>query len=297
MEWFCRDCPRNCGVRRNETAGSGYCRSAALPQVVRAAPHFGEEPCISGTRGAGSIFFSGCNLRCIYCQNAEISRIPRGRALDAAGLRDLMLRLQDTGVHNIELITASHHTRVIAEALSSCRLSVPVVWNSSAYEKPETLRLLDGLVQVYLPDLKYLHAETAGRYSLAPDYPEIAVAAIDEMLRQRGSFQLDESGLLRSGVLIRHLILPGNAEESRDVIDLVADRYPPGSVLFSLMSQYTPMPSAAVFPELSVPVSEEENSALIHYLSVRGLGDGYWQELSSSGTADIPPFDGTGLDF
>ncbi len=297
MQWTCRDCPRNCGILRNENTGTGYCRSSAFPRIVRAAPHFGEEPCISGSRGAGCIFFSGCNLRCVYCQNAEISRTPAGRPLDAAGLRDLMLRLQDTGVHNIELVTPTHHTRIIAEALSSCRLSVPVVWNSSAYEKPETLRLLDGLVQVYLPDLKYLHTETSRRYSSAPDYPEVAVSAIDEMLRQRGFFRLDDSGLLQSGVLIRHLILPGNTEESRDVIDLVADRYPHGAVLFSLMSQYTPMPSAGRFPELSVPVSQEENSALLHYLRVRGLNDGYWQENSSADASYIPSFDGTGLDF
>ena len=172
-----------------------------------------------------------------------------------------------------------------------------MVWNSSGYELPETLRLLDGLVQVYMPDLKYLHAGTSGRYSSAPDYPEAVVPAIDEMFRQRGNYRVDDQGILQSGVLIRHLILPGNIEESRDVIDLVADRYPKGSVLFSLMSQYTPMGSAEAFPELSRTVSSEENEALLHYLHQRGLDDGFWQEPSAAGTESIPSFDGTGLDF
>ena len=297
MEFLCSDCPRSCSALRTETAGSGFCRAPALPQVIRASPHYGEEPCISGSRGAGTIFFTGCSLRCVYCQNREISRQPSGKIMNAGELRDLMLRLQDTGVHNIELVTPTHHTRVIAEALEEAKLSVPVIWNSSGYEKPESLRMLEGLVQVYLPDLKYLHRETAGRYSAAPDYPETVVPALDEMFRQRGAYQMNEEGLLVSGVLIRHLILPGNTEESRDVIDLVADRYPAGSVLFSLMSQYTPMADSVRFPELSRTVSEEENEALIHYLRVRGLTEGYWQELSSAGRENIPAFDGTGLDF
>ena len=297
MKFICSDCPRNCAALRTEESGSGFCQSPSLPTVVRAAPHHGEEPCISGTRGAGTVFFSGCSLRCVFCQNASISRHPAGRALTAAELRDVMLRLEDAGVHNIELVTPTHYTRVIAEALSRAGLRIPVVWNSSGYEKPETLRMLDGLVQVYLPDLKYLHPESAGRYSSAPDYPEAVAPALDEMFRQRGPFRLDENGLLRSGVLIRHLILPGNMEESRDVIDFVSERFPAGSVLFSLMSQYTPMGRSGRFPELGRTVTPEENDALVHYLRVRGLTDGYWQEPASSGTESIPIFDGTGLDF
>lgn len=297
MEYQCSDCPRRCGALRTDVRGSGYCRAPALPHVIRAAAHFGEEPCISGSRGAGTVFFTGCSLRCVFCQNHKISRAVSGIALSADALCDLMLHLQDTGVHNIELVTPTHYTRVIAEALSKAELSIPVVWNSSGYELPETLRLLDGLVQVYMPDLKYLHAGTSGRYSSAPDYPEAVVPAIDEMFRQRGNYRVDDQGILQSGVLIRHLILPGNIEESRDVIDLVADRFPKGSVLFSLMSQYTPMGSAEAFPELSRTVSSEENEALLHYLHQRGLDDGFWQEPSAAGTGSIPPFDGTGLDF
>ena len=297
MEYICSDCPRNCRALRTETAGSGFCLAPSLPQAVRAAPHFGEEPCISGTRGAGTVFFTGCSLRCVYCQNGEISRKPFGKAFTAEALRDLMLRLQDSGVHNIELVTPTHHTRVLAEALRLAALRVPVIWNSSGYEKPETLRMLEGLVQVYLPDLKYLCAETARRYSAAPDYPEAVIPALDEMFRQRGPYRMGNDGLLQSGVLIRHLIFPEHLEESRDVIDFVADHFPSGGVLFSLMSQYTPMPAASAFPELQRPVTREENDALLHYMRIRGIRDGYWQEPASSGRESIPLFDGTGLDF
>ena len=237
MEQICSDCPRACQAQRTGNAGGGVCVSPMLPRVIRAAPHYGEEPCISGTRGAGTIFFSGCNLRCVFCQNREISRKSVGRILSVSELRTLMLRLRDQGVHNIELVTPTHFTRVIAEALDGLELGIPVVWNSSGYEKAETLRLLEGLVQVYMPDLKYLNSDTAKRYSAAADYPEVATAAISEMVRQRGSCRFDDAGLLQSGVLIRHLILPGHSAESMDVIDYVADSFSPGTVLFSLMSQ------------------------------------------------------------
>lgn len=297
MNPLCRDCPRHCDAPRTDTSAGGVCLSPLLPRVVRAAPHYGEEPCISGVRGAGTIFFSGCNLRCVFCQNREISRSCVGKTLSVPELRDVMLHLRDEGVHNIELVTPTHFTRVIAEALAGVDLGVPVVWNSSAYESVETLRLLDGLVQVYLPDLKYLSAETARRYSAAADYPEAAKAAIGEMFRQRGSYQLDGDGLLQSGVLIRHLILPEHAAESMDIIDYVADTFPAGSVLFSLMSQYTPMPGLERYPELMRPVTADENANLIHYMHVRRLQDGFWQELSSVGDESIPLFDGSGLDF
>ena len=297
MEQICSDCPRQCGALRSDTQAGGVCLSPLLPRVVRAAPHFGEEPCISGTRGAGTIFFSGCNLRCVFCQNREISRRSTGRTLSVPELRNLMLHMRDEGVHNIELVTPTHFTRTIAEALSSVTLGIPVVWNSSAYERVETLRMLDGLVQVYMPDFKYLSPETAARYSAAEDYPEVAVKAIEEMYRQRGAYHLDNDGMMQSGVLIRHLILPGHTDESMDVIDFVADRFPKGSVLFSLMSQYTPVPGLEKYPELCRQLSSEESGNLIHYMAVRHLEDGFWQDLSSVGEENIPLFDGSGLDF
>ena len=293
--YLCKDCPRGCSAWRDEATGKGFCGCAALPSLVRAAPHFGEEPCITGTRGSGAVFFSGCNLKCVFCQNHTISRGQTGTPVTPEKLRDILLRLRDTGVHNINLVTPTHFTRVIAEALSGLELGIPVVWNSSGYESAEMLRMLDGLVQVYLPDLKYTDASLAARYSAAPNYFEAASAAIEEMFRQRGVFRMDEDGILQSGVMIRHLILPENEENSMNVIDYVADTFPRGSVLFSLMSQYTPMPEAEKFPELKKRVSPETNEMLCHYLKTRGIDTGYWQEVSSATEELIPAFDGTGI--
>ena len=295
---LCFDCPRRCGALRTPESSAGFCRSPSLPHVIRASPHYGEEPCISGVRGAGTIFFTGCNMRCVFCQNREISRSgATGRTVSVPQLRDLMLRLRDTGVHNIELVTPTHYARIIAKALDGLELGIPVVWNSSGYDSVETLRMLDGLVQVYLPDLKYRSSETARRFSSAPDYPEVAALALEEMFRQRGPYVMGEDSLLISGLLIRHLILPGHTGESMDVIDFVADSFPRDSVLFSLMSQYTPMAEYSSAPELCRTVTNEENRNLIHYMQTRHICSGYWQEVSSAGRSEIPDFDGTGLDI
>lgn len=295
MDVFCNDCPRQCGAKRGPIEPGGVCRSPALPRVSRAAPHFGEEPCISGVRGSGTVFFTGCNLRCVFCQNREISRGGgTGEILSVPALRDLMLRLRDQGVHNINLVTGAHFIRPIAEALQGLDLGIPVVWNSSGYESVDSLRLLEGLVQVYLPDFKYWKPALAKRYSLAEDYPAVAAAAIREMFRQTGPYVLDEDGMLRRGVLIRHLILPGQDLNAMDVIDFAAEEFPAGSVLFSLMSQYTPMPGLENFPELQQRVDAETNLRLIAYLQKRGL-EGYWQEPEAATDEMIPAFDGTGL--
>ena len=295
MDVFCNDCPRQCGAKRGPIEPGGVCRSPALPRVSRAAPHFGEEPCISGVRGSGTVFFTGCNLRCVFCQNREISRGGgTGEILSVPALRDLMLRLRDQGVHNINLVTGAHFIRPIAEALQGLDLGIPVVWNSSGYESVDSLRLLEGLVQVYLPDFKYWKPALAKRYSLAEDYPAVAAAAIREMFRQTGPCVLDEDGMLRRGVLIRHLILPGQDLNAMDVIDFAAEEFPAGSILFSLMSQYTPMPGLERFPELQQRVDAETNQRLIAYLQKRGL-EGYWQETEAATDEMIPAFDGTGL--
>ena len=296
MEYICSDCPRRCGAKREAEKPGGFCASPALPRVARAAPHFGEEPCISGTRGAGTIFFTGCSLRCVYCQNRAISRgAPLGKALSVEELRGVMLRLRDTGVHNIELVTPTHFTRVIRAALEGLELGIPVVWNSSGYESVETLRSLEGLVQVYLPDYKYSDSALAKRFSGAEDYPAVAADAIREMFRQTGPYRADENGLLVSGVLIRHLILPGEIENSMGAIDFVAESFPKGGVLFSLMSQYTPMPGMEKYPALARRVDREENEHLIRYMRRCGIADGYWQETSSATDEMIPAFDGTGV--
>ena len=296
MEYICSDCPRRCGARRGDEQAGGFCSAPALPRVARAAAHFGEEPCISGTRGAGTIFFCGCNLRCVYCQNRAISRGgANGKALSVGELRDLMLRLRDTGVHNIELVTPTHYARAIRAALDGLELGVPVVWNSSGYESVETLRSLEGLVQVYLPDYKYSSSALAKRYSAAEDYPSAAADAIREMFRQTGPYRLDADGLLVSGVLIRHLILPGEIENSMGAIDFVSESFPKDGVLFSLMSQYTPMPGLERFPVLQRRVDAGENAHLIRYMRRCGIENGYWQEPDSATGDMIPAFDGTGL--
>ena len=293
--YICRDCPRKCGVWRGENTAGGFCGCRALPQVVRAAPHFGEEPCISGTMGSGTVFFSGCNLRCVFCQHREISRVPVGQMLGTASLRDLLIRLRDQGVHNINLVTPTHYARVITEALTGLELGIPVVWNSSGYESVETLRRLEGLVQIYMPDYKYADPEIARRYSTAPDYPCVAAAAISEMFRQTGPFVMDDNGLLKSGVLIRHLILPGFEENTMNVIDYVADSFPHGSVLFSLMSQYTPMQGSGCFPELQQCVSAESNELLCHYMKIRKIETVYWQDPASATGEMIPDFHHPGI--
>lgn len=294
MDYLCNDCPRRCGARRTDDTRGGVCASLALPCVARAAPHFGEEPCLTGSRGSGAVFFTGCSLRCVFCQNREISRGGAGEALTVPQLRDCFLRLRDRGVHNLNLVTGSHFARPIAEALDGLDLGIPVVWNSSGYESVETLRLLEGLVQIYLPDYKYSKSGPARRYSGAPDYPEVARAAIREMFRQTGPYVLDDEGLLRSGVLIRHLLLPGEELAAMDAIDFAAEEFPEGAVLFSLMSQYTPMPGLDRFPELQRPVTRGEHERMLAYFAKSGL-DGYWQEPDSATGEMIPAFDGTGV--
>lgn len=296
MEYVCSDCPRRCGAKRSSETSAGICLSPALPRLIRAAAHFGEEPCISGSRGSGTLFFTGCNLRCVFCQNHEISRGETGKIVSVPELRDIMLRLRDEGVHNINLVTPSHFVRPIAEALDGLKLGIPVVWNSSGYDSVESLKMLEGLVQVYMPDYKYASSELARRYSAAADYPEVAAAAIKEMYRQRGEFIMDEDGILQSGLLIRHLILPGHPFNTMDVIDFIADELPKENVLFSLMSQYTPMPGLEKFPELQHRVDAETNSNLISYMQRRGILYGYWQENESATEEMIPDFDYSGID-
>ena len=290
----CTHCPRQCGVDR---AGGklGFCSVPENPVVARAAPHFGEEPCISGERGSGAVFFSGCTLRCVFCQNYEISRGRLGKEITVARLRDIFLELRDQGVHNLNLVTADHYIHAVCRALEGLNLDIPVVWNCSGYESMETLRALDGLVQVYLPDLKYLDRKLSKRYSAAPDYPEIATAAIQEMVRQTGSFILDSDGMLQKGVLIRHLILPEQGENSKRVIDWVSETFQPDEVLFSLMSQYTPMGDLERFPELRSPVSPALDAEIYDYLMQSRIENGFYQDLESASGDMIPKFDQKGV--
>ena len=286
----CMLCPRLCGVDR-KAGETGFCAAPAQPVVARAARHDWEEPCISGSRGSGAVFFSGCNLGCVYCQNREISRSIRGKRLDAAGLRGLFARLRDTGVHNINLVTATPYADVVAEALEVSP-GIPVVWNSGGYERLETLRMLEGKIDVYLPDMKYADDALAMALSGAPDYFGTADAAIREMARQTGPCRFDGEGLMTGGVLVRHLVLPGFLANSKDVLEWFADAFHKGEAMLSLMAQYTPNGYGG--PERRL--REEEWREVSDYLYMLGIRSGYVQELSSAEAEYIPAFDGTGLE-
>lgn len=289
----CNLCPRNCN--RDRANERGFCNVGASLTLARAGLHFWEEPCISAYGGAGAVFFSGCSLKCIYCQNEKISRGRTGKEITEKRLREIFDELIDQGADNINLVTPSHYADIIAEALSKERLPVPVVYNTSAYEKTETLKMLDGLIDVYLPDYKYASSSLARQLSFAPDYPEIAFSAIEEMFRQRGSYTLDEDGILTSGVLIRHLVLPGFIENTLDVIDKITARFDDTQVLFSLMSQYTPPEKELEIPSLNRRLTEEEYSQAVDYLYLSGFENGFVQELSSAKEEYTPDFDLSGV--
>lgn len=290
---ICNLCPRNCSALRTETQGNGFCGMPATPVAARAALHFWEEPPISGTRGSGAIFFSGCPLRCVFCQNETISQKHFGTPLTPERIRSLCLDLIAQGAHNINLVSPTHYAHILSEVLAE-PLPVPVVWNTGGYEKVETLAALEGKVDIYLPDLKYLDGTVAARYSTAPDYPAVATAAIREMVRQVGPVQLDENGILQRGVIIRHLILPGQLPGARAVMDWVAETFQPGEVLFSLMSQYIPCGQASRYPELNRPLRRAEARKGAEYMALLGL-EGFTQEQSAASQTYIPDFDLTGL--
>ena len=289
----CDLCPRKCHIDR--TQRRGFCGVGAALTAARAGLHFWEEPCISGPGGSGAVFFSGCNLRCVFCQNRAISRGGRGKEITVARLRTIFDELVWQGADNINLVTPTHFTDLIAEALRQGKPPVPVIWNSSAYEEPDTLKTLEGLVDVYLPDYKYADAALAARFSHAPDYPQKAWAAIREMHRQTGDYRLDEDGMLLSGVLIRHLILPGHVDNTLDAIDAVTTEFTDEAVLFSLMSQYTPPEEPLPFPELNRRLTKEEYDRAVDYLYLCGWENGFMQELSSAQSEYTPDFDGSGI--
>ena len=289
---ICRLCPRNCGAERTEDRPGGFCRQPSIPAAALACLHQWEEPCLTGGHGAGTVFFSGCNLRCVFCQNAPISQGGQGRAVTPERLREIFWSLIRQGAACLDLVTPTHFTPAILEALGEEAWPVPVVWNSGGYERPETLQRLEGKVQVYLPDLKYALPGPAERYSGAADYFDWAQAAILEMFRQTGPYRM-EGGLLKSGVLIRHLQLPGELENTRRCIDWVTSTFRPGDVLFSLMSQYTPQPGAA--GKLGRHVTRAEYRAAAEYLVNCGVVDGYTQERTSAREEYTPEFDLRGV--
>ncbi len=287
---ICNLCPRSCGAVRTEWAGEGYCRQPSLPKIARAALHQWEEPPISGDRGSGTIFFSGCNLNCVFCQNDEISHGDFGEIVSVEKLRSICDDLIDQGAHNLNFVSPSHYPHILPQL---GKFSVPVVYNSGGYDSLETIRNLAGIVDIYLVDLKYLSENLAEKYSGAADYPEVAKAAILEMIRQTGGCVM-EGGLLKRGVIIRHLILPGQVVEAKAVMDWVADVAEPGTVRFSLMSQYTPWGQAEQFPEINRPLRRGEIRAAADYMSALGL-EGFSQAGDSAQRAFTPNFDLTGV--
>ena len=291
---ICTLCPRRCGALRDNAHGEGWCRLPARPMAARAALHMWEEPCLSGTNGAGTVFFSGCTLGCVFCQNESISHENFGKAVTEDELYAAFERLAEQGAHCIELVTPTQYTHVLSRLLERpMPRGLPVVWNSGGYERAEVLRGLEGKVDIYLPDLKYVTPGLAEKYSGAADYPDAAKTAILEMYRQRGPVRF-EGGLLKSGVIIRHLILPGQVAEAKRVMDWVAESFPGGAVLFSLMAQYTPMGDLSACPELGRTLRASEVRAARDYMDGLGLA-GYVQELSSVGEGFIPSFDLTGI--
>ena len=283
----CTLCPRRCGVDR--TAGqTGFCRMPGELRIARAMLHYGEEPPISGSFGTGAVFFSGCTLRCLFCQNQEISAGGKGKAVTSAELRDIFERLIDEGAQSIDLVTPTHFLPDILPALSP-KLPVPVVYNCGGYESVETLKQLEGLVDIYLPDMKYADNALAARLSGAPDYFEVAAAAIQEMYRQSGKPVMEDDAMQR-GVLIRHLVLPGYLDNTLRVLDWISESFPRDGVMVSLMSQYVPMGRAKELPPLNRRLTQEEYDGALSWMELCGLELGYAQDLTAATTELLPDF-------
>ena len=292
----CRVCPRNCSVDRLSDQ-KGFCRAGAEIILARAALHMWEEPCISGKEGSGAVFFSGCSLGCKFCQNGQISRGQTGKKVTADRLADIFLELQQQKANNINLVTAGHFLPQVAEAIEKSRnrgLQIPVVYNSSGYEKSEMLKLLEGLVDIYLPDFKYMDPELAEKYSYARDYPEVAREALKEMVRQVGTPEFDRQGIMKKGVIVRHLLLPGHVKDSRRVLEYLLSTYGK-EIYISLMNQYTPMPAMKDDPRLSRKVTDREYQRLIDYGIQLGLENGFIQEGETAKESFIPEFNGEGI--
>ncbi len=293
----CTLCPRNCRANR-EKGETGVC-GVAGPGIVgaRAALHMWEEPCISGERGSGTVFFSGCSLRCIYCQNYEIAHAKHGKRITVERLAEIFLELAEKGAHNINLVTPTHYTPEIIAAVKMARergLSLPIVYNCSGYEKVETLRLLEGIVDIYLTDFKYMEKELAANYSKAPDYPEIAKEALCEMVRQTKEVMLDADGMMTKGVIVRHLLLPNHLRNAKKVVNYVYETYG-DKVYLSLMNQYTPLPQVKHIPELNRKVTEREYEKLVDYAIALGVEYAFIQEGETALESFIPQFECEGI--
>ena len=283
---ICTQCPRNCGIDRKSSLG--YCLSNDIPRISRAALHPWEEPCISGNRGSGTVFFSGCNLRCVYCQNHEISSGGVGLSLSDDDIMRVFDRLVEKGAHNINLVTPTHFTDSVARILEKYKSPVPIVYNCGGYESVESIKRLEGLVDIYLPDFKYVDNSIAQAYSKAPDYFERASEALFEMNRQVGTLDVDEDGIAKRGLIVRHLVLPGAISNTKKVLRWIKDNLPAGTVV-SLMSQYTPC-AGELEPPLNRRTSKYEYEIAVNEMINLGLDNGYIQSRRSAQKDFIPNF-------
>ena len=297
----CRLCPRTCQVNR-EIGQMGICGVSSKLKVARAALHFWEETCISGTKGSGAVFFSGCAMHCVFCQNKEIANGLSGKEITRERLAEIFLELQEQGANNINLVTPGQYVPHIIWAVEHARnqgLGIPIVYNTSSYEKVDTLKYLEGIVDVYLPDFKYWSPDLAGRYSNAPDYPRIAKAAIAEMVRQQPKLQFvyekeQELELVKKGVIVRQLLLPGQLKDAKQIIKYLHDTYGE-QIYLSLMSQYTPLAHVKEYPELNRKINRRTYDRYVDYAIEIGIENGYIQEEDVAEISFIPAFNGEGV--
>lgn len=295
MKNECSLCPRMCRTDRDVT--TGYCGVKNTLRVARAALHFWEEPCISGEEGSGAVFFTGCNLRCVFCQNYHIARAEQGKEITTERLAEIFLELQEQKANNINLVTGTHYVPQIVEALQSAKkqgLQIPVVYNCGGYERTETLQLLEGLVDIYLPDFKYMDSQRAGKYSHAKDYPEVAKAALAEMVRQQPEAVFDERGLMKRGIIVRHLMLPGGIKDSKEVVRYLYETYG-DQIYMSLMNQYTPLAHVEAYPEINRKLKKFEYDRLVDYAIALGVENAFIQEGETAEESFIPAFTGEGV--
>ena len=292
----CNICPRNCNVARSEK--TGFCSMTDTVKISRAALHMWEEPCVSGENGSGTVFFSGCNMKCVFCQNKDISTGGFGKEITVERLSDIFLELQGKGALNINLVTPTHYTLQIIDAVKMARakgLKLPIVYNTSSYEKVETIKMLEDIVDVWLPDFKYMDNAVAQKYSKAADYVNCATAAIDEMVRQQPECVFDDDGIIQKGVIVRHLVLPGQVQGAKDAVEYLFNRYG-DNIFISIMSQYTPCTDLSAYPEINRKLTQQEYDDVVDYAVEIGVENGFLQEGESASESFIPPFDLEGVE-
>ena len=288
----CTLCPRLCGADRIN-GELGYCRASAKIKIARSALHFWEEPCISGEHGSGTVFFSHCTLKCVFCQNYNISTENKGKIISVSKLADCFLDLQTQGANNINLVTPTHYVPLIIQALDIAKangLTLPILYNTSGYENAETIKALDGYIDIYMPDMKYFDNKYAVKYSNAPDYFNITKSAIHEMYNQVGKPVFDENGIMQKGMIIRHLMLPGLLFDTKKIIDYIYREYE-NNVYVSLMSQYTPLEHVKRFPEINKKLNPKHYNAMIDYCADLGMENVYIQDGEAASESFIPPFE------